>query len=527
MSERIQLERLSPLDASNLRVEDRGVPMHVAALVILDRTPLGSSRQDGLEAVRAAVERRLHLAPRLRQALYRPRPGLGPAVWVDHRGFDIRQHVLGRGVPAPGDEAALLSVCQELNSGRLDRSRPLWEMWVLDGLAYGHAAILIRLHHVVADGVAALAMMAALFDPGSGLARPVPAAPEWVPRPVPGARELAADALHRQCHAAVAAVARMRHPEAVAARLSVLARQAGRLAREGRAPRVSLNVPVGEHRLIRLVRADLELARAVAHAHGGTLNDIVLAAVAGGAQGLLGVRSELRPGLELKASVPVSVRSPADPPRTGNRVGVMVVPLPVGDADAGRRLRRIAQATAERKRLPPVMMSPGWMPALAAAPPGVTLTTPTPAGCPLASATVWAAMPSDARPELLTFPVAMSCPAMLATVSLGIAKPIPAAAPPSCGLVAASVGMPITCPARFTRAPPLLPGLMAALVWIALVSTAELPCPSETVRPVAETMPSVTVPVPVPSSGTGATAHGRVRCRGLSVTSSAAGPSAS
>jgi diacylglycerol O-acyltransferase / wax synthase len=344
MSERIRLERLSPLDASNLRVEDWGVPMHVAALVILDRTPLGSSRHDGLAAVRAAVERRLHLAPRLRQVPYRPRPGLGPAVWVDHRGFDIRQHVLARAVPAPGDEEALLSVCTELNSGRLDRSRPLWEMWVLDGLADGHAAILIRLHHVVADGIAAVAMMAALFDPGSGPARPVPAAPEWVPGPVPGARE----------HAAVAATARMRHPEAVAARLSLLARQAGRLAREGRAPRVSLNVRVGEHRLIRLVRADLELARAAAHAHGGTVNDIVLAAVADGARGLLAVRSELRPGLELKASVPVSVRTPADPPTAGNRVGVMVVPLPVGDADAGRRLTCLTQATAERKRLPPV-----------------------------------------------------------------------------------------------------------------------------------------------------------------------------
>jgi diacylglycerol O-acyltransferase / wax synthase len=354
MSERIRLERLSPLDASNLRVEDWGVPMHVAALVILDRTPLGSSRHDGLAAVRAAVGRRLHLAPRLRQVLYRPRPGLGPAVWVDHRGFDIRQHVLARAVPAPGDEEALLSVCAELNSGRLDRSRPLWEMWVLDGLADGHAAILIRLHHVVADGIAAMTMMAALFDPGSGPARPVPAGPEWMPRPVPGARKLAADALRRQCQAAVAAAARMRHPQAVAARLRVLVRQASRLAREGRAPRVSLNLPVGEHRLIRLVRADLELARATAHAHGGTVNDIVLAAVAGGARGLLAGRSELRPGLEIKASVPVSVRSPTDPPTAGNRVGVMVVPLPVGDADPGRRLTCIARATAERKRLPPV-----------------------------------------------------------------------------------------------------------------------------------------------------------------------------
>ena len=146
----------------------------------------------------------------------------------------------------------------------------------------------------------------------------------------------------------------MRHPETVAARVRVLAQQASRLAREGRAPRVSLNVPVGEHRRICLLRADLERARTAAHAAGGTVNDIVLDAAAAGARALLAARGELRPGLMLKASVPVSVRSPADPPTAGNRVGLMVVPLPVGDADAGRRLTRIAQATAERKQLPPV-----------------------------------------------------------------------------------------------------------------------------------------------------------------------------
>src|SRR5262245_35792854 len=103
--------------------------------------------------------------------------------------------------------------------------------------------------------------------------------------------------------------------------------------------------------------------------------------------------------------------------------------------------------------------------------------------------------PSAARPELVTVPVAMSCGAMLVTVSLGIAKPIPTAAPPICGSLAASVGMPTTCPAKLTSAPPLFPGLIGALVWMALMSTAELPWPSDTVRPVAETIPSVTVPV--------------------------------
>jgi WS/DGAT/MGAT family acyltransferase len=355
VNEHVRLERLSPLDASNLRVEDRGVPMHVAALVILDRTPLdGSPRQARLDAVRAIVERRLHLAPRLRQVLYQPHAGLGPAVWVDQSGFDIRRHVLARPLPAPGDEQALLSVCAELNSRRLDRSRPLWEMWLLDGLADGRAGLLIRLHHVVADGIAALAMMVALFDPGPGPGIDVSSDPERVVRPVPSARELVADVLRGQFHAAARTAAWLRHPEILTARLRILARQAGQLARAGRAPQVSLNGPVGEHRRIRLLRADLERARAVGHAHGGTVNDIVLAAVAGGARGLLARRGELRPGLVLKASVPVSVRSPADPPTAGNRVGVMVVPLPVGDDDAGRRLRRIAQATAERKRLPPV-----------------------------------------------------------------------------------------------------------------------------------------------------------------------------
>jgi WS/DGAT/MGAT family acyltransferase len=323
VQERGRLERLSPLDASNLRVEDRGVPMHVAALVILDRTPAGSSRQDGLEAVRAAVERRLHLAPRLRQVPYWPRPGLGPAVWVDHRGFDIRQHVRASAVPAPGDEAALLSVCAELNSGRLDRSRPLWEMWMLDGLAEGRAAILIRLHHVVADGIAAMAMMAALFDPGPRPDRLVPAAPEWAPRPVPGARELAGDDLRRQCQAAAGVVARLRHPEAVASRLRLLARQASRLAREGRAPRVSLNVPVGEHRRIRLLRADLERARTAAHAHGGTVNDIMLDAVAGGARALLAARrAETWAGAQgVGPGVGTQPGRPADSRQPGRRHG--------------------------------------------------------------------------------------------------------------------------------------------------------------------------------------------------------------
>jgi len=347
------VERLSTLDLSNLRVEDRGLPMHVAALVILDGAAPGAGLD--LDTVRTVIGQRLHLAPRLRQVLHWPRRGLGPPVWVDATGFDIRDHVRARPVPAPGDETVLLQVCAELNTGRMDRRRPLWQVWLLTGLAEGRAGLLIRLHHVVADGIAALAMFGAWFDPGP--AAPGAEAPGWVPEPVPAARELAADQLRRSALALARVTSRVRHPSAVAARLGGLARQAGQLARDGPAPRVSLNVPVSGHHRLLLVRADLERARAAAHAHGATVNDLVLAAVAGGARRLLASCGELSAGLVLRASVAASVRAAADQPAAGNRVGVMIVPLPVCEADPGRRLAMIARATAQRKRQPPYQPS--------------------------------------------------------------------------------------------------------------------------------------------------------------------------
>ena len=347
------MERLSTLDLSNLRVEDRGLPMHVAALVILDGAAPGAGLD--LDTVRTVIGQRLHLAPRLRQVLHWPRRGLGPPVWVDATGFDIRDHVRAWPVPAPGDETVLLQVCAELNTGRMDRRRPLWQVWLLTGLAEGRAGLLIRLHHVVADGIAALAMFGAWFDPGP--AAPGAEAPGWVPEPVPAARELAADQLRRSALALARVTSRVRHPSAVAARLGGLTRQAGQLARDGPAPRVSLNVPVSGHHRLLLVRADLERARAAAHAHGGTVNDLVLAAVAGGARRLLASRGELSAGLVLRASVAASVRAAADQPAAGNRVGVMIVPLPVCEADPGRRLAMIARATAQRKRQPPYQPS--------------------------------------------------------------------------------------------------------------------------------------------------------------------------
>lgn len=351
-----QLERLSPLDMSNLRVEDRGLPMHVAALVTLEQDFLASPPgRCGLDVLRETIGRRLYLVPRLRQVLYWPRTGLGPPVWTDAADFDVRQHVRTWPVPASGDEAALLQACAELNGPRLDRSRPLWQLWLLTGLADGGCALLIRLHHVVADGAAAMAMLGALFDLDSAI--PIPDVPGWAPEAKPTSRELAADELRRTTLAVTRALRRIRHPSAWADRLSQLARQARQLAREGRAPRLSLNVPVSGRRRLLLVRADLERARAAAHAHGGTVNDVVLGAVAGGARSLLDGRGELTSRLVVKASVAVSIRDPVNASPAGNRVGIMIVPLPVGEPDTGDCLAQIVQATRERKRRPPYQPS--------------------------------------------------------------------------------------------------------------------------------------------------------------------------
>jgi diacylglycerol O-acyltransferase / wax synthase len=174
----------------------------------------------------------------------------------------------------------------------------------------------------------------------------------WRPRPKPSTRELLADSLRRKISATRSASAQLRHPPAILARLRPLARSARALARARRAPRVSINVPVSGHHHLMLVRADLGRIRNVAHAHGATVNDVVLTAVAGGARSLLDARGELTPGLVLQASVPASLRGPSDDRAAGNQVGVMIVPLPLGEADPARRLVSIAAATATRKRQP-------------------------------------------------------------------------------------------------------------------------------------------------------------------------------
>ena len=351
-TDRLVLERLTPLDVSNLRIERHGLPMNVAALAILEgRVLLDASGELPLEAIRARIEQRLHLAPRLRQRLYRPGFGLGALVWVDDASFDISRHVRTRPVPAGGGEEALLATCVALNDRPFDQAHPLWEIWLLPGASAGHVSMLIRFHHVLADGMAALLLLGTLFDSAPEALQSK--GPPWTARPIPGRLELLGDALRRSITGIRRGVHQIAHPWPALGSAGTLFRQALQLGREGRAPRTSLNRPVGRQHRVLLVRADLEQAKQVAHAHHATVNDVVLCTIAGGARALLAGRGELHRPLVLKVSVAASVRAPASASQAGNLVGILLVPVPVGEEDPIRRLEQIARATAERKRLPP------------------------------------------------------------------------------------------------------------------------------------------------------------------------------
>ncbi|HEY5151324.1 MAG TPA: wax ester/triacylglycerol synthase domain-containing protein [Mycobacterium sp.] len=327
---------------------DEGWPQDIGALAVLDGSALLDS--DGrfrIDAAREEIERRLHLLPRFRQILYQPRRGRGWPLWVDAPGFDLRDHARVAQVPDPGDEAQLLLATEQLRCHRLDRSRPLWEICFLPGLPDARIGLFIRLHHVIADGIASVAGLGSLLDadPGTTTAP----APPWTPGPPPTDRELLGDNLRRRADELSHAVNVFAHPATTLrhgragwpAMREILAQQPG--------PRTSLNRLVGPRRSLALIRSDLDLVTQVAHAHAATVNDVLLAMTAGGLRGLLRSRGEPVDGLTLPIYVPVSLRRDRTRPGAGNLISQMVVPLPLGTSDPGDRLRQIAAATTIRK----------------------------------------------------------------------------------------------------------------------------------------------------------------------------------
>ncbi|MGH3465647.1 MAG: wax ester/triacylglycerol synthase family O-acyltransferase [Kribbellaceae bacterium] len=343
-------DRLTPLDMSNLRVEARGLPMHVAAVAVLDGTPLlDSSGQLRLEAIRRHVEERSRQAQRLRQVLMWPSRGGGLPVWADDPSFDITRHVRTQRVPGPGDETSLLSLCCELNQPALNRGHPLWQMWLLTGLADGRVGLLIRLHHVIVDGIAALELLSSMLDLSPDAA--APAVPPSSARREPHGRVSSGGPEDRSSNVAQVTSIVLSALSGTARYLPARARNGWALARLGRAPSLSWNRPIGQRQRVMLLRVDLGSVKAAAHTHGAKVNDVVLAAVAGGARRLLDNRGELNPDLAIHIAVPASIRRPGE--TGGNRVGIRIVPVPVGEPDPVRRLQAIAARTAAQRGRPP------------------------------------------------------------------------------------------------------------------------------------------------------------------------------
>lgn len=311
-----------------LAVEGCPTRWHAGAILTLASTPAVE-----LADICHALEDRVRGLPRLRQRLWRPPPGCGRPVWVDDPDFEMGRHVAVVACPPPGDEPALLNLAARLLAQPLAPDRPLWSATFVTGLAEGRSALVVAFHHVLADGIGGLAVLAALVDGH-------PPAPASVPSPPPRPLQLAADATRSRLRALT------RLPAGLGRVRAGMAELGG--DRSVRAPHTSLNRPTGPHRRLAVARVQLDAVRAVARQHGGTVNDLVLTAVTGALRGLLQRRGESVD--QLVASVMVSGRDAARPTELGNVVGVIPVALPTTGA-APARLGAIAATMRTRKQV--------------------------------------------------------------------------------------------------------------------------------------------------------------------------------
>lgn len=345
--------RLTALDTAFLAFESDRTPTHVGSIAFFEGEPFHDDNgRFRLAEVRERVEARLHLVPRLRQVPAETPLGVAHPLLVDDPDFDIAHHVKLVEVGAPADEDAVLELAAELHMEMLDRTRPLWEMWFVDGMADGRVALIQKTHHAIVDGVSGVEIATVLLD----LERDPPddAAPPWEPEPDHSTIDLiaegVADRVRKPFDLLTDALAGLRHPIASAQHAAHDVEALRSFLRPPlAAPHTSLNVEVGHHRRLAVVRLDLAEAKQHAHAHGGTVNDLVLAAVTGGLRRFFESRNELPedPTFALRALVPVSLHTSEG--ELGNVVAGLIVDLPVGLEEPVAQIRAISADLAQHK----------------------------------------------------------------------------------------------------------------------------------------------------------------------------------
>ena len=336
-------DRLTGLDSAFLHLEDDSTAhMHVASVMVFE------GPAPSYEQLLAHVLSRLHLVPRYRQRLAFVPFGQGRPVWTDDPHFNPRYHIRHTGLPRPEDDAELKRLAGRIFSQRLDRSKPLWEIWLVQQMAGERFALLAKTHHALVDGISGVDITTVLFDASpepAGAARPpLP----WVARPLPGAAKLLADALLERStvpgEMLRGARAVLRTPRRALGRAkdTIVGVGATTLAGIGApAPHSPFNVDITPHRRYTWVDAELAQFKAIKDSLGGTLNDVVLASVSLALGHHMRAQGHDTEGLVLKAMVPVSVRAEIERGALGNRVAAMWAPLPVGIADPAECLAQI------------------------------------------------------------------------------------------------------------------------------------------------------------------------------------------
>ncbi len=367
------MRRLTSLDAQFLNIEDRTTTGHVGAVVVLDPSTAPGGELD-LDAVRAVLEPRLHLASPFRQRLVEVPFGLGYPYWVDDPDFDLEYHLREVGLPQPGTPEQLGEQVARIHSRSLDRSRPLWEMYLVHGLADGRVALYSKVHHAAIDGISGAEILAAIMDvtpeprevdPEDWDPDEVPSSWQVLPRAIASVADRTVDlvtGLPRSLPHLTSLPGAYQVPgvrtldEAVTVVRAFVGRPARRSAgrRELVAPRTPFNGPITAHRRFAYASVPLDEVKRVKNAFGMTVNDVVLALTAGVLRRWLLDRDAL-PSAPLVAAVPVSVRDD-DAETGGNQVSVMVVSLPTQLADPTARLEavqhEVAVAKAEFDTLP-------------------------------------------------------------------------------------------------------------------------------------------------------------------------------
>jgi len=347
-------DRLSAFDATFLALEDANVHMHVGAVTTFDAGPLtDDAGRLEVDAIRDVVERALASTPRFRQKLADV-PVFAHPVWVDDERFNLAYHVRHAALPAPGDERQLKRLAGRILSQKLDRGRPLWEVWVIEGLDQHRFALVAKAHHCMVDGIAGLDLITAMLQLEPG--RPTHEPDEWSPRPtVSGARLFSDEVRHRAAlplSLLKTGGRLLTEPQEVAQGVGRSLRGVGEILRAGldRATESPLNQAVGPFRRFDWVSTPLEEISEIRARFGGTINDVALATAAGTIRDHLRRHGQPLDNESFRVQVPMSTRSADEEGVVGNRVALLIAPLPVAEPDPVERLRRVCEITSEVKQ---------------------------------------------------------------------------------------------------------------------------------------------------------------------------------